>query len=309
MFNSLLLKGRRYSEYGRNPNGFVDESLEDSRQTAESLAMEKHRLFGHLRSFFARDGNDFKYEEVFDDFEFAIETGSDEDYMSLLARLSGSEIKFNEFSVTKPETEGGRYNVQFDHDEKDNDSASESPMSSINLFPNQSLSEEVNELRKEVALYKSMVHLDHSSFKTKLDGLEKQQHEHSTSSLNKISDIRSRVYSLIFEFYKKSDIKEELTMELPEDAYSFIMYKPWGLAGFTAWMVFFVQVISYFLAVFEKFQVEGDGFERTPILDLPLGATRLVHASQAIAIFLIFQSPSLTRNSSVQQLNGRIPSQ
>ena len=300
------IKGLRRGEEGSNQDLFVDETLENPAQTAESLAVEKKKLFGYLRSFFATNGNDFKHEDLFDDFEFAFETGSDEDYTALLNRLSEAGIKFNEFSVTKPETEEGRHIVHFDSDENDDNSASETPMAEVDALQNHSLSEEVNELRREVALYKSMVHLDHSSLKTRLDEITKQQQDHNFTSLNKISDIRSSVYSLIFEFYKKSEIVEEqLTMELPEDAYSFIMYKPWGLAGFTAWMVFTVQVVSYILAVIEEFSVQStDGFARSPSLNLPLGATRLVHAGQAIAIFLIFLVNDGLWNSSVQLLNG-----
>ena len=77
-------------------------------------------------------------------------------------------------------------------------------------------------------------------------------------------------------------------MELPEDDFAFIMYKPLGLAGITAWLVFSIQFSSYTLAIWDDVFPPELPYKKVPPMSIPLGATRLVHAGQAIAILLTF---------------------
>ena len=69
-------------------------------------------------------------------------------------------------------------------------------------------------------------------------------------------------------------------------------------------MVFAIQTTSYLLAIFEDVQPTQNDFERNAPLNIPLGATRLVHAGQAIAILLTFLVNDGLWESTIQLLNG-----
>ena len=285
------------------------DSISLNSKSSELQSEEKSKLFDALSSFFARDGNDFKQDELFDEFELAKETGDEKAYSSLLESLHRSKLNFSQFSVEKNENSSKRLRIKFRGDSKPKDvvNTDNGPIKNISILRSSSLAEEVSELRKEVGFYKSMVHFNYSHLQSSFDALQQKNQDRDSYNRDKLSDLRAKVYSLFFDFYKKSEIEDAeaaTKMELPQDAFVFIMYKPLGLAGFTAWMVFFIQTMSYVLAVWEDIRPPENNFARNPVMNIPLGAPRLVHAGQAIAILLTFLVNDGLWESSIQLLNG-----
>ena len=164
----------------------------------------RSKLFDLLSSFFAQDGNDFKHDDIFDDFELAQETGSESAYKSLLERLYRSNLKFPEFTVVENETRNGsRFHIKFQENMEDEEAIPTdiSPPKNINMIRSFSLAEEVRELRKEMILYKSMVHRNHSDLKTNVDSLYMENQDRHSFDEDKLADLRAKVYSLYFDFF------------------------------------------------------------------------------------------------------------
>ena len=81
---------------------------------------EKEKLLKLLGNFFSMDGNDYRYDDLFDDYEWAVESGCLESYELLLKSLYKSTLTFEQFSVCSDDDQGkNMLYVQF-HDSKVN---------------------------------------------------------------------------------------------------------------------------------------------------------------------------------------------
>ena len=99
--------------------------------------------------------------------------------------------------------------------------------------------------------------------------------------------VRKDLVALKDDIFAQSESTEVL--KLPEDTYTFIMFDPISRASAMAVIILCMQMTIYSLIISNSFIVESvDGAKNNRIINVPFGATRLVHTGQGIAIFLVF---------------------
>ncbi len=286
---------------------------------------EKEKLLETLEQFFSVDGNDYRYDSLFDDYEWAVESDCLPSYDQLLKNLYDSSLRFDEFAVVYSDNgQGDTLCVEFS-DQKDNfddsvdqhtattTTVDESDIDKLvsQVHSTQSpgskkpIETEVAEMRKDMIVYKSMVQYNHRELQDKYQDLYAKYNANTKRVLDHYSSFREDIIALKSEVHRKTDLVDVDIMSLPEDAFSFLMYRPFGLPAIAALLVFVLQMTTYFLAVSNNFILERESdFARIPFLDIPLGVTNVVHAGQGIAIALIFLVNDGLWESSLQLLNG-----
>ena len=170
---------------------------------------------------------------------------------------------------------------------------------------NKQLADDIAEMRKDMLVYKSMVQYNHRELQQKYDDLYAKYNSNDIKQLDDKAYFREDIITLLREVNRKEDLIKVDIMPLPEDAFTFIMYRHSRLPGLTALLIFLLQMTTYFLAVSNNFLSRDESeFATTPIFDIPVGVTIVVHAGQGIAIFLIFIVNDGLWEASKQLLNG-----
>lgn len=283
---------------------------------------EREKLLELLGKFFSIGGNDYRYDGLFDDYEWAVESGCVPSYNQLLESLHNSTLTFREFSVVWSDNDQGNMLYAQFHDPEVNidrslhqnkaivplrQSEIDQLASSVDVSePSiKNLADQIADMRKDMFVYKSMVQYNHRELQQKCDDLYARYNSYSNEQLDDKANFREDIIALLSEVNRKDELVEVDIMSLPEDAFVFLMYKPFGLPAITAFLLFFIQMTTYFLAVSNNFILERESdFAQKPLLDIPVGVTKVVHAGQGIAIALIFIVNDGLWESSKQLLNG-----